>query len=171
MSLAVRLVRLAIVATVVLIVLLALPPLSTSRALAIWVVLLAGLVLVAVAGHSRERGRPAHAARFEEALRTRKPKDSEPVELLRMERELLLGIAEADHAHRQLLPLLRGAAAARLSSRHGFELEQRPEAARALLGEDAWELLRPDRPAPENRHGPGVPRERIAAVIERVESL
>ena len=171
MSLPVRFVRVALVATVALVVLLALPPLSTSRALAIWVVLLAGLVLLAAAGHSRERGRPAQTARFEDALRTRKRADSEPVELLRMERELLLGIAEADHAHRRLLPLLRSAATARLSSRHGLDLERRPEAARALLGEDVWELLRPDRPPPENRHGPGVPRERIAAVIERVESL
>jgi hypothetical protein len=40
-----------------------------------------------------------------------------------------------------------------------------------LLGEDAWELLRPDRPEPEDRHDSGVPREQIAAVIERVESL
>ena len=53
----------------------------------------------------------------------------------------------------------------------GFELERRPEAARALLGEDAWELLRPDRPPPEDRHGPGVPPRRVAALIERVESL
>jgi hypothetical protein len=164
-------VRPAIAAAIVLIVLLAVPPLSTSRALAIWIVFVTALVLVELTVHSRRRERPAQAARFEDALRRRKPADPEPVELLRMERELLLGIAEADHAHRQLLPLLRGAAAARLSSRHGFELEQRPEAARALLGEDAWELLRPDRPAPENRHGPGVPRERIAAVIARVESL
>jgi hypothetical protein len=31
--------------------------------------------------------------------------------------------------------------------------------------------LRPDRPEPADRHDPGVPRARIAAVIERVESL
>jgi hypothetical protein len=43
--------------------------------------------------------------------------------------------------------------------------------ARSLLGEDVWELLRPDRPEPDDRHGPGIPRERIAAVIERVEVL
>jgi hypothetical protein len=88
-----------------------------------------------------------------------------------MERELVLGVADADHAHRRLLPLLRAAAAARLSARHGIELERRPEAARALLGEDVWELLRPDRPEPKNRHAAGVPRDRVAAVIERVESL
>jgi len=170
-SVGLRFARVATTAAVALIVLLALPSLSTSRALAIWVVVLAGLVLIAVAGHSRERGLSERAARFEEALRPRKPADSEPVELLRMERELLLGIAEADHAHRRLLPLLRAAAAARISSRHGFELERRPEAARALLGDDVWDLLRPDRPPPENRHGPGVPRKRVVAVIERVESL
>jgi hypothetical protein len=158
-------------ATAALVVLLALPQLSTSRALAIWAVLVAALALAVLIRHSGEYGRSEQVARFEESLRRRKPADSKPVELLRMERELLLGIAEAEHAHRRFLPLLRAAAAARLSARHGVELERRPEAARALLGEDVWELLRPDRPPPEDRHGPGVPRERVVAVIERVESL
>ena len=88
-----------------------------------------------------------------------------------LETALELGIADATHAHRRLLPLLRAAATARLASRRGVELDRRPEAAEALLGEDVWELLRPDRPAPADRHGPGVPREQVAAAIERVESL
>jgi hypothetical protein len=88
-----------------------------------------------------------------------------------MERELELGIADSTHAHRRLLPLLRAAAEARLASRHGIDLDRRPEAAEALLGEDAWELLRPDRPEPTDRHGPGIPRASVAAAIERVESL
>jgi hypothetical protein len=166
-----RLARPATAAALALVVLLALPSLSHAHALAIWFVLVTALVLVVLIQHSREPNRPRHVARFEQALRRRKPADSEPVELLRMERELLLGIADADHAHRQLLPLLRAAAASRLSAHHGLELERRPEAARALLGEDVWELLRPDRPPPADRHGPGVPRERVVAVIERVESL
>ena len=88
-----------------------------------------------------------------------------------MDRELVLGSADADHAQRRLLPLLRSVAAARIAARHGFELERRPEAARELLGEDVWELLRPDRPEAEDRHGPGLPHKRIVAVIDRVESL
>jgi hypothetical protein len=88
-----------------------------------------------------------------------------------MERELVLGSADADHAHRRLLPLLRSAAAARISAKHGFELARRPEAARALLGDDVWDLLRPDRPQPADRHAPGLPRAEVAAVIERIESL
>ena len=171
MRLAGRLAWASTAAIVALVVLLALPRLSTSRALAIWIVLVAAISLVLIVRQSREHSGPRPALRFEAALRGRKPPASEPEELVRMERELVLGIADADHAHRKLLPLLRAAAAARLAARHGFELDRRPEAARALLGEDVWDLLRPDRPAPADRHGPGVPRAQIAAVIERVEAL
>jgi hypothetical protein len=166
-----RLGRSALLPTVALVVLLAIPRLSTARALAIWVVLVTALVLLALSRRSREPGGTEPARRFEQALRRQKPTAPQAEELLRMERELLLGVADADHAHRRLLPLLRAAAAARISARHGFELERRPDAARALLGDDVWELLRSDRPEPENRHGPGVPRDRIVAVIQRVESL
>jgi hypothetical protein len=166
-----RLAWTSIVAAVALVVLLAIHKLSTSRALAIWVVLVAALVLVALVRHSRQDDEEEPARRFEAALRRRKPATSAPEELLRMDREIVLGAADADHAHRQLLPLLRTAAAARLASRRGVELDRRPETARALLGEEVWELLSPDRPEPADRHGPGIPRESIAAVIERVEAL
>jgi len=164
-----RLLAPAIVATVALVVLLAVRPLSTSRALGIWVVIVAALALLLLVRHSR--GGERHVHRFEAALRGRTPTPSEPVELLRMERELELGIASAGSAYHRLLPLLRAAAEARLASRHGVELDRRPDAARALLGEEAWEWLRPDRPEPVDRFGRGVPRERVAALIERVESL
>jgi hypothetical protein len=170
-TLAGRLAWAAPLAIVVLVALLAIRKLSTNRALGIWVVVATALVLLAIVRHARERGGPEPPSRFEQALRERKPAASQPEELLRMDRTLVLGSADADHAHRQLLPLLRDTAAARIAARHGFELERQPESARALLGDDVWELLRPDRPEPENRHGPGVPQERIAAVIERVESL
>jgi hypothetical protein len=166
-----RLAKAALAAVVALVVLLAIPKLSTPRALGIWVVLVTALVLVLLIRQSRGSGEPEPASRFEQALRGRKRATAQPEELLRMDRELVLGSADADHAQRRLLPLLRATAAARIAARHGFELERRPEEARALLGEDVWELLRPDRPEPEDRHASGVPRERIAAVIERVESL
>jgi hypothetical protein len=158
-------------ATLALVALLSVPPLSRSRALAIWVVIVAGIVLVALIRHAREHAGPEPPRRFEQALRGRKAAEPQTAEFLRMERELDLGVASAAHAHRRLLPLLRAAAAARLASRHGVELERRPAAAEALLGDDVWELIRPDRPEPEDRHGPGVPRAEIAAVIEAVESL
>jgi hypothetical protein len=168
-KLARRLAAPMVVATVALVVLLAVRPLSTSRALGIWVVIVAGLALLLLVRHSH--GGERRVARFEAALRGRTPTPTEPVELLRMERELELGIANAGSAHHRLLPQLRAAAAARLAARHGVELDRRPDVARALLGEEAWEWLRPDRPEPADRFGRGVPRERVAALIERVESL
>jgi hypothetical protein len=158
----------AVVAAVLLVGLLALRPLSTSRALAIWIVVVAAIALVLLV---RDSGGARRPSRFEAALPGRKEPPQQPVELLRMERELELGIADATHAHRRLLPLLRAAAEARLASRRGVDLDRRPELAEALLGTDVWELLRPDRPEPSDRHGPGVPRESVTAVIERVESL
>jgi hypothetical protein len=156
------------VATLTLVVLLALRPISTSRALAGWTLLLAALALIETARSARTQRRPS---RFETALRRKPGAASLPAELVRLQRRLELGAANADFAHRRLLPLLRATAAARLSARHGVDLARQPGRAQELLGQEAWNLLRPDRPAPEDRHGPGVPLHRIAATIERVEAL
>jgi len=159
-------------AAAVLILLLSLPEIPTSRALGIWVVFATAVILAVLDRHAGESPwEPKPAPRFEQALKKRKPKSRQPEELLRMEREIVLGGADADHAHRQLLPLLRSAAAARIAARHGFELEQRPEAAHALLGDDVWELLRPDRPEPPDRHAAGLPHKSIVAAIEQIEAL
>lgn len=166
-----KLVEPVVFLAVALVFLLALRPLSTSRALAIWIVLLAAVALVTLVRGIRDGDGAPRARRFEAALHRRNGPAPEPVELVRMERELSLGVASAAHAHRRLLPLLRTAASALLGSRHGVELERRPEVARDLLGEDVWELLRPDRPEPEDRHGTGVPRHRLEAAIARLESL
>ena len=156
---------------ILLVVLLSLPQIPTARALSIWVVFATATVLLVLNRHTRDRRWPVPPARFEQALRRPRPQVSQPEELRRMDSELVLGSAEADYANRRLLPLLRSVASARIAARYGFELERRPEAARELLGDDVWELVRPDRPEPENRHGPGVPRQQIVAVIEKVESL
>ncbi|HEY3578304.1 MAG TPA: hypothetical protein VGK68_10010 [Gaiellaceae bacterium] len=166
-----RLVWTVTLAAIALVALLAPPKLSTSRALAIWLVIVAALVLVALIRESRERVGPVPPSRFEQALRKPKARTAQPEELLRMEREILLGVADADHADRQLVPLLRATASARLAARHGLEPGRRPELERELLGEEVWEVLRPDRPAPADRRGPGLPEDKVVAVIEKVESL
>jgi hypothetical protein len=156
---------------VALVALLSVQQLSTSRALAIWIVLVAGIVLLVLIRRTSEHGGREPEPRFEQALRAPKAAAFEVVEFLRMQRELDLGVASAAHAHSRLLPLLRAAASARLATRHGIDLARRPDTARSLLGDDVWDLLRPDRPEPEDRLGPGVRRDEIAAAIEAVESL
>ncbi len=132
------------------------------------------LAAIALASLTRVAGRPdeRHAAsRLEHALRERVERPQRPPELIRIERELLLGVSSAGHLHRRLLPILRDAAATRLAANHDVELDRRPERARALLGDEAWELLRPDRPEPEDRIAPGLPLARIGALVDTLERL
>jgi hypothetical protein len=136
---------------------------------AIWVVLLTAIALRDLV-RSFPRAR-ASSPRFEAALRGSATDTLEPSATPRIEREFRLALAYADYAHRTLLPLLRAAAAARLSMRHGIELERQPDAARRLLGEQTWDLVRPDRPPPADGLGPGPQEDEVAAVVARLESL
>jgi hypothetical protein len=103
-----------------------------------------------------------------ERLLTRAPEEQvRPPELVRVEREITLGTSSAGHVHLRLLPLLREVATAKL----GLDLERRPAQARGLLGDDAWELLRPDRPAPVDRTAPGLPLRRIRELVDTLEAL
>ncbi|HEY2073926.1 MAG TPA: hypothetical protein VGG88_10165, partial [Gaiellaceae bacterium] len=83
-----------------------------------------------------------------------------PNDLVRVERDLVLSVADAGELHARVLPQLREAVAAR-----------RNENARELLGEDAWELLRPDRPIPTDRTAPGLALHRISALVDAIEKL
>jgi hypothetical protein len=156
--------------TGVLGILLALHPVTTERLLSGYVLALAA---IALAGLTR-LARPASERRvshFEEILRGRREEPGRPSELVRTEREITLGVTSAGHLHRRLLPLLREAAAARIAAQRGVELAGRPEAARELLGEDVWEWLRPDRPAPEDRHEPGISLARLERLVGELEAL
>lgn len=158
--------------TAVLGILLGVRPVSIERLLAGYVIAVAAIVLISLVRDFRQGTEPEEASRLDEALRERPKKTAaRPPAFIAMEREIEQGIEHAGQAHRRLLPLLRTAAAARLALHHGVELENRPDVARTLLGEEAWAYLRPDRPQPVDRHGPGLSRETIAALVERVEAL
>jgi hypothetical protein len=158
-------------ATAGLVIALGLRPVSTERILAAYVLVLAGIALAALTRVARGASERPALSPFEEALRARPLQPMRPPELVRTERELTLGTTNAGNLHQRLLPLLRECAAARLAAGHGIDLERRPEAARLVLGEGAWGFLRPDRPAPEDREGPGVPLRHVRAVIDTLERL
>jgi hypothetical protein len=156
-----------VLVTTGLIVALGLHPVATERILAAYVLALTAIALelatrvLAAASSSPDR------SELEAALDRKPPEATRPAELLRTERELTLGIASAGHLHSRLLPLLREAASARLP----FDLERAPGRASEALGADVWELLRPDRDAPADRHAPGIPLrevERCVAALERL---
>jgi hypothetical protein len=165
-----RFVLSTVAATVALTVVLGIGVLSVERAFALYVLAIGAisvLALVRVAGAAASDS-PSF---FEESIRARQDVVTRPADLLRVERDLVIGTSSAGAADSRLLPMLRAAAAARLSAHHGVELDRRPEAARALLGDAAWELLRPDRAPALNRGGPGIPERDIGALADVLERL
>lgn len=92
-------------------------------------------------------------------------------ELDRTERAVLLSASTAFDLHYRLRPILREVAGMRLATRRGLGLDTDTEAARAVVGEATWELVRPDREPPELRFGPGIPAQQlreVVAVLERI---
>jgi hypothetical protein len=95
---------------------------------------------------------------------------SRPRELVKLEREVGLSTETAFDAYYRLRPTVRAVAASRLRLR-GLDLDAPSGSAEALLGPETWDLVRPDRPRPRNHDAPGLPLERIAAVVGAVEDL
>ena len=94
-----------------------------------------------------------------------------PAGLDRIEHETVLAIAGAFDLHYRLVPRLRALAAGLLRSRRSVSLADAPDAARAILGEDAWELVRADRPPPDDRLAKGIPPRELARVVDALEGI
>jgi len=86
-------------------------------------------------------------------------------------RALDLAEASSFDLHNTLRPIVREIAAARLA-RHGVSLERQPERARALVGAQTWELVRPDREAPAGRSGSGgCSRDELRLIVDSLEAI
>jgi hypothetical protein len=111
-------------------------------------------------------GRPV----FEEGLRPRVRTQVWPAQLVRLERTVERSASSGLDVHTRLRPVLVEVAEARLG-RRGLRLDHDAEQARRLLGPAAWELVRPDRPAPPSREAPGVPAGQLDEVLDALEAL
>ncbi len=115
--------------------------------------------------------RPAGPSVFERGLH-HAPRGAEGVrQLERLEREVTLGRQNAWDFHNRLYPTLRETATGLLRTRRGVDPARQPERAAHLLGADAWELVRPDRAAPEHRHAPGVSATALDRTLTALEAL
>lgn len=155
----------AVFASVVFGVLLALAPVSRTLLVHAYVLVLAGLVLAALVAALPT----ARSSAFDAALRRPRPQEARPPQLERVERNVTLGVANAFDFHLRLRPLLRDAAAARLAAARGVDLDG--PAGRAAVGEEAWELLRPDREPPDDRFAAGIPEQRLRRLVDVLETL
>jgi hypothetical protein len=86
-------------------------------------------------------------------------------------RALDLAESSSFHLHNVLRPIVREIAAARLT-RRGVSLERQPERARAVLGAQTWELVRPDREAPAlGTDRGGCSRDELRAIVDSLEAI
>jgi hypothetical protein len=68
-------------------------------------------------------------------------------------------------------PLLQRLLAARLADRRRLDLTRDPQAAREAVGDDLWPLIDPARPASGDSRPPGVSKQTIARIVDRLEDL
>ncbi len=93
-----------------------------------------------------------------------------PADLVRLERLVVTGRSTAGDVHLRLRPVLRELASARLRH-HGVWLDRSPQDARRLLGDELWEIVRPDRPWPSEPRAPGMSWDQLTSVVTRLERL
>jgi hypothetical protein len=113
---------------------------------------------------------PAGDPVFERGLRPRVRTQTWPAQLVRLERVVEWSGTSALDVHTRLRPVLVEIADARLG-RRGLRLDRDAEEARRLLGPAAWELVRPDRPAPPNRDAPGLRPRELEAALDALEAV
>jgi hypothetical protein len=142
-----------------------------SRALALDVYLLVAGALALLAVISRTVGaQPRERATRLDRRAPRRRSDPRPAALEKLEREVGLATETAFDAHFRLRPHLRSVAAARLH-RRAVDLDAPGGAAEALLGPEAWELARPDRPRPRRHDAPGPSVDEIDVAVTALEQL
>jgi hypothetical protein len=160
------------VATVALLTVVSVLPRYRERSLQVFVVV-AGAVairlLVVAFVETTSRSGPFA---FDRALVPPPPRElTVPSEPERIRFEVGAATHRSMELHHQLRRRLRRLAQDRLAADHGVDMDADPEAARRLLGDEAWDLLRPDRVAPADRFGPGMPVEGVTRIVTAVEEL
>jgi len=137
----------------------------------VYLLALASYTLGRLVAEIRRANPVAATSAFDVALRSRLPRREQLPELERVGRELALAGQTAADLHFRLRPRLRRVAAQLLAARRGIELDANPAAARVALGDELWELVRPDRQTPTRRHARGLDlaaADRVLTALERL---
>lgn len=134
----------------------------------VYVVAIGGVFLLALVRTTRVQAPVERISRFEGALAQmrRRPSDTEDLALAR---DVELSSISAFHLHVRLRPVLQMIAAHRLTTRYGVDLEAEATRARELVPAATWEIVRPDRPPPEDRLAAGPPLSRLDLVVSELE--
>lgn len=131
--------------------------------------LVCAVALAVAVGALRRAYPPSEPLR--RAARKERARPRPPRELAELENLIALGAGDAGDLHFRLRPRLRSIAASLLESRRGVSLERQPDASRALLGDETWELVRPDRPPPDDERAHGASAAALDRAVLSMERL
>ena len=142
-----------------------------GTALRLWLVAVGAFGWLAVAGAAVGGWPPSGERRFglPRGWR-RRPRPERLRQLEELEHAVEFSLGTAFDLHFRLRPHLVRIAADRLAAR-GVRLEAQPDRARELLGPDLWELVRPDREAPENRAARGADLPGLRRVVDQLDAI
>jgi hypothetical protein len=132
----------------------------------VFILAVGGLALLEVVVATRSSYPLAGPSALAKALERKPAEVSRPAELERLERELTMAAATGFDLHVRLRPVVREIASSRLAAR-GLP----PEGSEELLGEELWDLVRPDRLPPADRHVAGIAPAALRRVVEGLEAL
>ena len=163
-----RALRLLALPTVALLVVAVFASGRLEQAIRVYALVVCAVILVlAVAALRRTLPGPGKISR---RARSAAPRLEPPRSLAQLENESTLAIGDSLDLHFRLRPHLRLIAAGLLEGRHGIALDE-GEKAKVLLGGATWELLREDRPIPEDRHARGLTPDALERVVLSLERL
>ena len=158
-----------LLATVLAAVALVAAPERRELILDIYVLVVGGIAVIRFVTLTRRRRMPGERSEFDDALLVTHRPPVRIAERDKLAREVQLGMQTAFDLHYRLRPTLVEIARNRLAGRGiSFENERR---AKAVLGDEAWELLRPDNEPPRDRNAPGIETDelgRVVSVLERI---
>ena len=135
----------------------------------VWLVIVLAIALGVAIGALLDAV-PRRASAFDAAFTPGPRGRARPASLARLEREVALAGGTAFDVHYRLRPTMQRLASG-LLLRKGVDLERSPERAEALVGPDVWELVRPDRKAPDDRAAPGLRLEAVERAVDGLEQL
>jgi hypothetical protein len=157
-----------LLATMCVVIALVAAPDRRELILDLYVLALGGIAVLRLVGLTRRRRAPGERSEFDDALRLSVSRPTRIAERDKLAREVELGSHTAFDFHFRLRPTLVEIARNRLAGR-GIPLEH--PRARSVLGDDAWELLRPDREPPHERNAPGLGSAELNRLVTVLENI
>lgn len=124
----------------------------------VYVFVVGGLLMLGVVAAAGDAVPRRKRSELDAALRAGPEREKRLPEVEKLEREVTLATSSAYDLHYRLLPQLREIAQARLE-----------RSGRALTPDTTgrwWELLRPDRPPPEDRFAKGISETELRALVQ-----